>query len=103
MQIFLKQFVGEFGPLKAFFQSPKINLSVQRPNTFLEANNMAFYAILLHLAKCREFTHKSAPRLPKIEGGEGFSQFWAIPVLTLLFNRPGVARAIIQSPPSLIN
>ena len=37
--------------------------------TFLEANNIKIYAVLSDFAKCRDSRIKSAPRVPKIEGG----------------------------------
>ena len=38
-----------------------------------QVNKRKFYAVLSHFAKCRNLRVKSAPQLPKIEGG--FSQF----------------------------
>ena len=40
------------------FKSPRINFSVQRPDIYLEANNMTFYAVLLHFAKLRDLKVK---------------------------------------------
>ena len=34
------------------FKSPRLNFSVQRLNTFLEAHNLTFYAVLLYFSKC---------------------------------------------------
>ena len=48
--------------------------------TFLEATNIRIYAVLSNFAKCRDSRVKSAPRLPKIEGGV-FSQFGQCPYL----------------------
>ena len=39
--------------------------------TFVEANNIKIYAVLSDFAKCRDSRIKSAPRVPKIEGGGG--------------------------------
>ena len=39
--------------------------------TFLEANNIKNYDVLPDLAKCRDSRVKSAPLVPKIEGGKG--------------------------------
>ena len=57
---------------------------VQKSNTFLKASKTKFHALLSHFAKCRDLCVKSAPRLPKIEGGwggGGFSQFGQYPYL----------------------
>ena len=37
--------------------------------SFLEANNIKIYAVLSDFAKCRDSHVKSAPQVPKIEGG----------------------------------
>ena len=42
------------------------------------------YPVLSHLAKCRDLRIKSAPQVPKIEGG-GFSQFRQCPYLDRFF------------------
>ena len=41
----------------------------QMSATFLEATNIRIYAVLSDFAKCRDSRVKSAPQLPKIEGG----------------------------------
>ena len=41
----------------------------QMSKTFLEANNIKIYAVLLDFAKFCDSRIKSAPRVPKIEGG----------------------------------
>ena len=43
----------------------------QMSTTFLEANNIKIHAVLSDFAKCRDSRIKSAPRVPKIEGGGG--------------------------------
>ena len=44
---------------------------LQMSSTFFEATNIRIYAVLSNFAKCRDSRVKSAPRLPKIEGGGG--------------------------------
>ena len=61
-------FLGNFDHF-SLFKTTIINFSVQRLNTFLDANNMTFFTVLSHFAKCCDLRVKSAPRLPKIEGG----------------------------------
>ena len=51
---------------------------------FLEANNIKIYAVLSDFAKCRDSRIKSAPRVPKIEGG-GVQPIRAMPIFRLLF------------------
>ena len=46
--------------------------SVQKPTTFSEANQMICYTVLFHFVSCCGLCVKSAPQVPKIEGG--FSQ-----------------------------
>ena len=41
----------------------------QMSATFLEATNIKIYAVLSDFAKCRDSRIKSAPQVPKIEGG----------------------------------
>ena len=53
-------------------------------NTFVEADNIKIYAVLSDFAKCCDSRVKSAPRVPKIEGG-GFSQFGQCPYLDCFF------------------
>ena len=45
----------------------------QMSATFLEGTNIKIYAVLSDFAKCRDSRVKSAPRVPKIEGGGGGS------------------------------
>ena len=52
--------------------------------TFLEANNIKIYAVLSDFEKCRDSRVKSAPQVPKIEGG-GVQPIWAMPIFRLLF------------------
>ena len=56
----------------------------QMSTTFLEANNIKIYAVLSDFAKCRDSRVKSAPRLPKIEGG-GVQPIRAMPVFRPFF------------------
>ena len=37
--------------------------------TILDANNIKIYPVLSDFAKCHDSSIKSAPRVPKIEGG----------------------------------
>ena len=64
------------------FKSAGRKNSVQKPTTFSEANKMKFHAVLSHFAKCFNLHVKSAPRLPKIEGG---LPIWAMPVFSPFF------------------
>ena len=54
---------------------------VQMSATFLEATNIRIYTVLSDFEKCRDSRVKSAPQLPKIEGGGGVSQFGQCPYL----------------------
>ena len=56
---------------------------IQMSTTFLEANNIKIYAVLSDFAKCRDSRVKSAPRVPKIEGG-GVRPIRAMPIFRLL-------------------
>ena len=47
------------------FKSPRINLSVQRLNSFLVANNMTFYAVLSDFSKCHNLRVKVLHDCPK--------------------------------------
>ena len=71
-------FLGSFNHFR-LFQSPRINFSVQRPSTFLEANLYDILRCFVAFCKMSQVTRKSASRLPKIEGG-GLSQFgtWSL-------------------------
>ena len=55
------------------FKNAGKNNSVQKPNTFSEANQMIFYSVLLHFAKCCE-----------VEGVGGCSKFEQCPYLDRL-------------------
>ena len=56
----------------------------QMSTTFLEANNIKIYAVLSDFAKCRDSRVKSAPQLPKLEGG-GVQPIRAMPIFRLFF------------------
>ena len=74
----LEHFSRTFDHFRLFKSSGRKD-GVQKPNTFSEANILKFYAVLSLFAKCRDLHVKSAPQLPKIEGG--FSQFGQCPYL----------------------
>ena len=48
-----------------FFKSAARKNSVQKPNTFSEANNIKFYTVLSYFAKCRDLRVKVLPDCPK--------------------------------------
>ena len=55
---------GAFDHLR-LSKKAEIMTSVQRPNTFSEANNLKCYAFLLHFAKCRNLCVKVLRDCPK--------------------------------------
>ena len=54
-----------------FSESAGIWKFFQMSKTFLEANNIKIYAVLSDFENCHDSHIKSAPRVPKIEGGGG--------------------------------
>ena len=81
-----EHFFSGFLPFKAFqsaglWSKKKIEMST----TFLEANDIKIYAVLSDFANYRDSRIKIAPRVPKIEGGGGFSQFGQCPYLDCFF------------------
>ena len=60
----LEHFSWTFDHFRLFKSSGRKG-GVQKPNTFSEANVMKFYAVLLHLAKCRDLRVKVLRNCPK--------------------------------------
>ena len=69
-QKILEHFFQDVYPFR-LSKSAGIKNFFQMSATFLEATNIRIYAVLSNFAKCRDSRIKSAPRLPKIEGGGG--------------------------------